>query len=171
MPPGLPQPDDTDWFVGLRATYPLFEGGARLADRRQARKELASLETERESAADRVEQRVRAALHDLGASLVGIDLSRAAAEAAQLNYGLVREAYSRGAISIIDLLDAQNVALVADENAADAVFDFLIDLMRTQRAAGRLEVLSSAEETEAFFERAEAYFTEAGVPPPARQEP
>jgi outer membrane protein TolC len=164
----LPRADDTDWFVGVNLSYPLFEGGARFADKKQAQENLARIETEREVVAERVEQRVRSALHDMGASLAGIDLSSDAAEAARKNYELVLEAYRRGAISILDLLDAQNVALVSDEAAANAVYAFLIDLMSVQRAAGRLDFFCSVEERQAFFERLESFFREAGDAPAGR---
>ncbi len=37
----------------------------------------------------------------------------------------------------IDLLDAQNAALVAEESAINAVFVFQIDLMNLQRSLGQ----------------------------------
>ena len=98
---------------------------------------------------------------NLGASLAGIDLSRDAATATLANYDLVSDAYRRGAISILDLLDAQNASLVADEAAANAEFDFLIDLMRVQRAASRMDFFSTQEEKDAYYERMGAYFERA----------
>jgi outer membrane protein TolC len=111
---------------------------------------------------------MRSTLHEMGASLANIDLARAAATAAESNYELVEEAYGRGAVSILDLLDAQNVALVASEAAANAIYDFLIDFMRVQRAAGQFDFFMSAEERESFFREMEAFFQEEGRQP-ARQ--
>jgi len=59
---------------------------------------------------------------------------------------------------VTDLLDAQNAALVADLGAANATYDFLIDLMQTERAAGNFDFFLTAEEREAYFERLEAFF-------------
>jgi outer membrane protein TolC len=150
--------DDTDWFVGVQLSYPLFSGGARFAENDQAAEELVRIGTEKAAATERVEQSVHSALHDLGASLAGIDLSRDAAVATRSNYDLVSDAYRRGAVSILDLLDAQNSSLSADEAAANAVFDFLIDLMNVQRASGRIGVFSTQEEKDAYFERLKMYF-------------
>jgi outer membrane protein TolC len=166
--PGLELPDDTDWSVNLILSYPLFLGGSRYADKRQASEELDQVELERQATAERIEQRMRSTLHEMGASLANIDLARAAATAAQNNYELVEEAYGRGAVSILDLLDAQNVALVANEAAANAVYDFLIDFTRVQRAAGQFDFFMSAEERESFFREMEAFFQEEGRQP-ARQ--
>ena len=156
--------DDLNWSVGLNISLPLFSGGSRFAARSQAAEELAGLELQRGSVAERVEQRVRAALHQMGGSLANIDLSRDAAEAARNNLDLVSDAYGRGLVSILDLLDAQNAALVADQVAANAVYDFLIDLMIVERAAGEFDLFRTPEQREAFFERLDAFFAEAGAP-------
>ncbi len=162
------KPGDINWTVGFSLSYPLFVGGARVAERNRAAERLARLEVELDATAQRVEQRVRFALHEMGASLASIDLSRDAADAAGNNFQLVSDAYARGAVSIIDLLDAQNAALVSDEQAANAVYNFLIDLMKVERAAGRFRFFLSDQEREEFFERLNAFFEQAGAPAPRR---
>jgi len=155
---GLPTADDNNWFAALQLSYPLFSGGRRFAEKSQATADLARIRTEKSAASERVEQRMRVALHDMGASYAGIELADEAAEASWNNYRLVSDAYRQGAVSIIDLLDAQNAALGADQGAANARFGFLIDLMRVQRASGRLEYLSSPEEREDFWQRLSSYY-------------
>ncbi|NNG15463.1 MAG: TolC family protein, partial [Gemmatimonadales bacterium] len=165
LPPGspdisgaFPRADDTNWSVGLQFSYPLYTGGARSAARSQASAELSDLRTRRHATVERIEQRVRSALHNLGASFAAIGLSQSAATAARRNLDLVTDAYGRGVVSVTDLLDAQNAALVADLGAANATYDFLIDLMQTERAAGNFDFFLTAEEREAYFERLEAFF-------------
>jgi outer membrane protein TolC len=77
----------------------------------------------------------------------------------------VGDAYSRGTVSIIDLLDAQNAALVADQVAANAVYDFLIDLIEVQRASGQLDFLRTPAERSAWLERAETYIEQTAQQP------
>ncbi len=167
LPGGLvfPLPDDTLWSVGLNATLPLFTGGARKADRLQAELELDRVMQGCDSTADKVEQRIRSAMELARASRTGIGLSREAAEAARRNLDLVTDAYARGVVSIIDLLDAQNAALNAEELAANAVYDFLIDLLELERAANRIELLGTPETAAAFFKRLERYFLDRGITP------
>jgi outer membrane protein TolC len=136
----------------------LFEGGARVAQTRQASAEVTRLTVEREAAAERIEQRVRSALHVMGASYASIDLSEDASAAAKSNFDLVSDAYARGAVTILDLLDAQNAFLVAELGAADAVYDFLVDLMEVQRAIGSFSFVITAEERELFLQRMDEYF-------------
>lgn len=153
----LSEPEDTKWNVGIEASLPLFRGGSRVAERRQARETLEELRMRRASLAEKLEERVRAAMHRAGSSFAGIGLSRAAAEAARKNYELVADAYSKGALDVIELLDAQNAALVADERAANAVYDFLVDYVEVERAAGFLTCLKTEAEVEAMAERLDAF--------------
>ncbi len=154
-------PDDVNWSVALRARYPLFTGTRRLAEKARATEALASLSLEREGLSQRIDQRLRTSLHLLGASRANVDLSRDAAAAAGRNYELVRDSYSRGVETIIVLLDAQNTALLADLDAATVFYGFLIDLMRSQRAAGTFDYFASDQDREAFMQRLDAYFQSA----------
>jgi outer membrane protein TolC len=161
-------PNDIDWTLFFDISLPLFTSGERPAVRDQDIEELSRLRFERASTAERIEQRIRSALHRAGASFAGIRLAEQAAEAAGNNLDLVTDSYSRGAVSIIDLLDAQNAFLVADEAAENALYDFLIDLMEAERSVGRLCFLMEPEEREALFERADAFCLELGAIPPRR---
>ena len=163
LPGSLPTLGNVDWSVGIEVSLPLFTGGARRSELTRSQEELSRLQLEREARAERVEQRIRSALHVTGASYAGIRLSRDAAEAARKNLNLVGDSYSRGVASILDLLDAQNAALVADLSAANAVYDFLIDLMNVQRAIGKFDFFLGPGERDAWFNRLKAFF--AARPP------
>lgn len=153
----FPSPDEFDWSVGLSATLPLYEGGARYAAIDQAEREYQQLRLEKKLAAQLIEQRIRSALHQAGASFPAIQLSRDAAEAAKGNLDVVTDAYSRGAADIITLLDAQNQSLVADLSAASAAFDFLADLMEVERAMGQFNFFRKAGELDGFFGRLDSF--------------
>lgn len=159
----LPQADDTDWSLAVTARLPLFSGGRRTAERLQAAEQVAVLETERAALAERLEQLTRTALESAGGSYPGIDLSRQAAEAAQATLALVSDAYARGAVSILALLDAQGAALDAELLTANAEYDFLADLMRAQRSTDRFDFFLSPGERAAWFGRLEAWFAARGI--------
>jgi outer membrane protein len=155
-PTTFPVGPDLTWQFRLQASLPLFTGMARNATRSQTRLELDRLEVERDGARLAVEQRVRATLESAAATYAAIALTRDAAEAAGRNYELVSDAYARGAASITALIDAQSAALESSEAAANAVHDFLLDLMKVERAMGTFGVLRTAEERDAFTERLRA---------------
>ncbi len=164
LPPGaLPfeLPDENSWSLGLSASIPLFAGGQRFATRSRATEELHRARIERDAAAERIAQRVRAALHAAGASRAAIRLSRDAAEAAKNTVDLVTDQYSRGVVDILDLLDAQNAALSADLAAANAVYDFLVDWMEVERASGKFFFFMTDAQIDAWFDQLKTFFQEA----------
>jgi outer membrane protein TolC len=144
---------DLQWQFRIQASLPLFTGFERSARRAQAGIDLEQLKVERAGAAQAVEQRVRAALETAASSYAAIALTREASDAAGRNYELVSDAYARGTASITVLIDAQNAAESSAESAANAVHDFLLDLMRVERATGDFGALRPAEQQQAFLER------------------
>ena len=157
--------DDTDWSVGVFATFPLAEGGGKFATIKRAREELSRIQLEKEAASERIEQRIRSALHQASASYPNIGLSRSAAKASKRNLDLVADQYSRGLVSIVDLLDAQNSSLRAGQDAENAVYNFLIDWMDVQRATGRFDFFMTPGQREEYFQRVQEFFNKAGVEP------
>ena len=146
-----------DWTAGVYASLPLFEGGARRAARTRAEREVEELRLRRRAVAERIEQRIRSAAHLAGASFVGIELADAAADAARRNLVLVTSSYEQGVVPILDLLDAQHAALLAEQEAANAVYRHLIDQMGVQRALGRFRFFLSPEQSAAFDGRLRAF--------------
>lgn len=158
IPPGG---DDEGWNVMLSARLPLFSGGAKSANLGQQRNDLVRLHYERRSAMEKIEARIRNTLHQVGASHASIGLAEEASKAATSNLNLITDAYKAGSISLIDLIDAQNAALSAELNAANAVYNFLLDLMEVQRAIARYDFFVSAEEREQWYQDIEDYYADA----------
>jgi len=136
----IPEFDDTAWQVGIQAALPVVTGGANKARRIGAREELFALQTDRRNAEEKLSQRTLSALDTATASWSTIPLRREAADAASKTLELVRDAYGRGATSIIDLLDAQNSALTSELGAVTAVYAFLDDWAEVQRSVAGLTV-------------------------------
>ncbi len=115
--------DDVNWEIGAQASLPLYTGGARLARRQRAREALAQLRIEHDAAAERIAANIRIAMYAAGSAFANLEPAREAADAAKQNFDLVSDAYGRGAVSILDLLDAQREALSANLDAANTVYD------------------------------------------------
>ncbi len=156
--------DDTDWQVGVFARLPLFEGGRKSAALKRNREELTRLQIDRKAAADRVSQNTLSSLNRTRASYPGISLSREAADSAGRNLQLITDSYVQGIKSIIELLDAQNQALTADQAAANAVYNFLIDLMGVQRAMGIFITFQPEDQRDAWLERVKQYLIQPTEP-------
>lgn len=151
--------DDTDYTLGLRLTFPIARGGAKFSETKQAFEEVAQLRLEKRSAARRIERDVRSAFFMAARSFTNIALSNAASAAADENLSIVADLYGRGAVGITDLLDAQTAALRDDQAAANAVYNFLVDLVRAERAASSFPFLASSSERDALIERMKSFFT------------
>lgn len=165
-PPGLGAgQDSTQWSVGVGLTFPLFSGGGKEATESKAFENLRRLQLEREATIGRVEERIRSAMFQASASFPGIRLSQEAADASGKSLNLVVDQYSRGAVDIIKLLNSQNAALNANESAANAVYDFLIDLMNIERAVGRFDYFMYEDDRAGWFARITEFFAQAGVTP------
>ena len=159
----FPQDNSWNWEVGATASLPLTTGGGRRARRNRAREELAQLQVERDATSERVATRIRTTLYRAGASFANIDLAREAARAADRNYDLMLDAYRRGAVSILDLLDAQTEALNARLDAANSVYVYLIDLMQVQRGVGQFDFFLSDTGRKAWFDKLDAFFRQQGA--------
>ena len=159
------RPNALNWTLGVSASLPLFNGGALRAERSRAAQQLEELRLTRRAAAERIELRLRSVLMRAGASYAGIELAGDAADAARRNLTLVTDAYEQGVVPILDLIDAQNAALVAEQSAATAVYDYLLDLMDVHRASGRFGLFMDPAELAAFSERLRAFFRDAGHEP------
>lgn len=142
--------DLNDWSVGVQATLPLFSGGLKKANVSRADYELRQLESLRVSTAERVEEKIRNQLHAAQAAYAQIDLSTTAAEASRKNFDLVSDAYARGTVNVIELLDAQDTSLAASAAAAESLYNFLITIMSVQRAVGGYDYLLRREDREAL---------------------
>ena len=142
--------DLNDWSVGVQATLPLFSGGLKRANVSRAGSELRQLDAAWTSTRERVEEAVRLELHAAQAAYVQIDLSAQAAEASRKNFELVSDAYARGTVSVIELLDAQDTSLAASGAAAESLYSFLITIMSVQRAVGGFDYLLDQDQRDAL---------------------
>ncbi len=138
----------SDWSVGVQATLPLFAGGQRRAEATRAEFELKRLVALRIATEERVEEEIRIQLHAAQAKYVTIDLAKQAADASQRNFDLISDAYARGTVNVIELLDAQEASLNAAAAASDSLYDFLITIMALQRAVGGYDYMLSPSERE-----------------------
>lgn len=145
--------DSFFWQVGVSAKLPLFEGLRRDAAIGEANANHGQLSFQKKETALNIERQVRETLYYANASYASIEITKGAEKAAAGNLRIVTDQYQRGRAQIIQLLDAQNEAIVAQNQAANAEFGFLLDLIRVERAAGRLDLIVNIDEQEKLVER------------------
>jgi outer membrane protein TolC len=150
--PGGPA-DDVNWSIGANVTFPIYSGTEMFSRRKAHLEAMEQKRLEREAASQKIEQRVRSALHQAGAAYAGIKQANKAAEAAAKSLELVGDAYARGAVSVVELMDAQDAARIAEEAASDVLFDYVLKLQQVQRAVGEFDFSRTKEEQKAFEDK------------------
>jgi outer membrane protein TolC len=128
--------DRYSWAIGLQLDWVLYDGGARDAERRQAN----ALEEESQARAQVLADNIRDDLAT-GRSLVETKLYAVGAatrsvELARETIDLVRTQYEAGAVTQVDLLQAQDGLVGAQEALAQARFDLAVADLTLRRTAG-----------------------------------
>ncbi|MDH3506987.1 MAG: TolC family protein [Gammaproteobacteria bacterium] len=151
--------DDLTWTVALTANWPLLTSGALRARLNGNRYVLRRLQRQRLELEQQIEARMRVALLRTASTQPAVELSQDAARAAQENLTLITDAYSEGAVSVTDLINAQDAALAAELQAADAQYAFLADAVNVFRSSADFSVLLEPENIEAWYRELEDYFS------------
>lgn len=139
-------PLDQNWNIAVVAKIPLFSGFQKSRNYQKTKYDRLQLDAQQKQIDLDVEKEVRSTLYELASTSTNITNSREAMEAAQKNFEIVRDNYSKGRVSIIELIDAQNNAFESEQNAANAVYQFLQSSMKIQRAVGEFSLLNTDEE-------------------------
>jgi outer membrane protein TolC len=150
-------PLDETWNVSIAVSLPLFEGGGTHASIQQTKISIDQLKAQRAQLEQLVELNLRSAVLEMTVRMVDLESSRRSAEFANRGLELVQDAYSKGGVSIVDLIDAQSAALNGESAALNSVYEFLTGVLDTERALGRFSLLSSRAERDDFRRRGRAF--------------
>ncbi|MGE5500053.1 MAG: ABC transporter substrate binding protein [Syntrophothermus sp.] len=139
-------PDNFNWNAGIQFSFNITDGFSTSASREKAKAEMNQLEYQKKAAVDKVAMRVRYEMENVKSAYFGIQQSKIEHNAAQKALKITTDGYSRGALSILSLIDAQSSALRADQVSVNAQYDLLSCYMQLQRATGKYDILMSNEE-------------------------
>ena len=137
---------DYQWNIGITASLPIFQGGYKSAEIRQSEIELSVLKEMRNDLVNKISQRSIISFEFIGASSPAMEMAERAAEAAGKSLDLSQDAYGRGLISIVDLIDVQKAAAQSKLSEANSVYEYLLDYLQVSRANGIFLFLLSGEE-------------------------
>jgi outer membrane protein TolC len=146
-------PGDRSWSVGLQLSLNLFNGFATRAAADQSSIVLEQLGLQRAAILEKVALRIRVEMEKTKSSYFSIQQAKLEQTAARRTLAIVTESYSRGVVSILNLLDAQNSSLRADQVAANALYDFLVDYVSLERAIGEFDVLMAPADRNDLLQR------------------
>ncbi|MCG8467716.1 MAG: TolC family protein [Gemmatimonadetes bacterium] len=139
--------------LGIVASVPLFDSNRRRIDRQTSLIRETQLRFERASVMVALERSVRDVVQDLTRESANIELSEISERAAAEALELTQAAYASGAVTVVELIDAQRNLLSARLGRASATYTFLATAIGLQRLIGYLTLLGTTEENEAYIQR------------------
>lgn len=117
-------------------TLPLFEGGLRLAEFREARSKARQAELERFLLEDRIKVEVKTALRDLMTVNSILQNFKDQLAFAQENFTLVEKQFAFGLATNIDVLDANALLHQAQQQLSNTEYDRQLAVLKLQKTVG-----------------------------------
>lgn len=149
---GLTQLDE-NYNVGLNISIPIINRNLNNINRQRDIIQKEQLNFDIENSELAIDSNVRAAVLNIINEISNIELSKVAEAAAKEALSLTQNSYSNGAVSIIQLIDAQNNLLNAQIASTNAVYNFLINSIQLERFLGYYFLLNSEEDNDKFIQR------------------
>jgi len=156
----LNEPADVTWNVGLNISIPIYHGGVMSYEKQQSQIDYQRLLTQKDDLEKQLELRIRAKMLDLNSKTANLELSKKAEDVSLKNLELAQDAYSKGIINIVQLIDAQNAAIVAEQFAANSIYEYLTSIMELERYTGNFLLLGTVEAKQNFLNRLNVFFGE-----------
>ncbi len=130
-------PSGNNWMVGAFVRIPLYDGGEGPARRQRARADRERLEAMRDAYASGVDLEVRGAAAERTAATERLRMAESSVVLSLEALRIVRERYSEGLATIVELLGAEASATQARASKAQAARDLAVSRLAFDLAAGR----------------------------------
>jgi outer membrane protein TolC len=127
---------DPNWFVGVRATWSLFDGGARRARVREKSSEAAQAGIELRHAEEQVRLGVRSSLMDFESQKSALESARKAAELAREGLRLATKRFAVGTGTSLEVLDANLTLTAAETGVQSSLFQMTVAYLEVHRHIG-----------------------------------
>ena len=126
------------WSATLGARWNLFDGG--VANHRAAavNRQEAALQERRDDFATVIELQVRQAWLDIQETRKRVEVTQSAIAQAEENLRVNRDRYANGLATNTEVLTAETLRLVSQNNHVNALYDAVLAGLRLKRAAGEI---------------------------------
>lgn len=158
--PVPPPPDDITWYLGLRVSIPIFEGGRKRNEMQRATIEQDKIAWQKDDLLNKLETGIRSNVQFLQASYREMELSENAARAAVENFHTIQDAYAQGMVNVAQLTDAQSVMIRTRQMALGSRYQYILDYIKTERLQGKFFFLEDESEKAQYTNRLLNYLTE-----------
>lgn len=125
------------WFVGGRVEFPLFDGGLRRAELRQAKSRLEQGRLTTTRLAEQIDLDVTRAGLSLEAVTRVLESRQDQHRFAAKNFEMVSKQFTFGLATNLDVLDANQTLIEAERDVIAGTYDRHLAILELQRSAGR----------------------------------
>ena len=145
-------PNDYYTF-GLNISLPIFNQNRQNVNRQISSIQKEQLEISKDNLKLNIEKNINDSVLELINQISNIQLSKVFEETAKEALDLTQTSYASGAVNIVQLLDAQNNYVQAQQASANANYNYLQGAMQLERALGLFFLLQDNNERDAFVNR------------------
>ncbi len=156
-----PYADNTDWNIGFYIRFPLYQGGAKLAQIEASKAQYLQTRAKEKKLINDIQNNLLNALYQSRALYLSIKLATEALDNSQKNLAVATDIYNQGNSSIIYLLDAQSDTLRAALALNDVKYDFLKYLLTVQYYIGQVNFDLDENEWQEWYEKLKNFETDA----------
>src|SRR3972149_1067363 len=125
-------------FGTLSLSFPLYEGGLRVAEVREAGSKSREAELRRVILRKDIELQVREAYYSIEAINSTLEFYRKQLSFAEENYNMVFKQFTYGLATNVDVIDANSVLVAAQESFANSKIDLQLAILELKRRMGVL---------------------------------
>ncbi|WP_298513458.1 TolC family protein [uncultured Kordia sp.] len=144
---------DNSYNVGVNVSIPIFNQNKTNINRQTASIQKDQLNINKENIELAIASNIRTAVYNVANQISNIELSKVSEETAKEALELTQVSYANGAVNIIQLIDAQNNYLNAQQARTTAAYSFLINALQLERFLGSYFLLNTKEKNTQFTQR------------------
>ncbi len=156
-PLGYPVPPDGSYNVGVSATFPIFSRNSNRINRETAQLQKVKLKIDKNNLEASISLNIHNGVLDLLDEISSIELSKVSEKSAKEALKLTQNAYSTGAVNIVQLMDAQNNYIKTQQAKANATYNYLLKMLQLERYLGNYFLLNTREDFLEFNRRFEEF--------------
>jgi len=152
-PTGFAGPPDGYYNLGVQVNLPIFQKNQRNINRQKSFIQREQLNFQKDETIVSIKKNVNDIILSILSQYSSIELSQVSTEAAKESLELMQVAYSNGAIGITSLIDSQQAYFQAQQQQANATYNFQLSILQLERIMSYFFILHSEEENQAFISR------------------
>jgi outer membrane protein len=136
---GNPMEFKENWYIGLRYSLPVFDGGFISSEVNRERVELSRLREDEKALRMAISREVKDALLAVEAAAERMSVTTTAISSAQEAARIERLKYETGAGTSTDVLDAQTALIRAETDSYQAAYDRMVGYAQLKKAMGEYQ--------------------------------